>query len=167
MKRSRAVALVPIFFITLFAFTNCGEGFESVKDSISQASAACLNKLRNEPTLKVSAAGCEVFSDYVCERRIFSPTVDNNKSVRSECGLTEAAGEVCVSVLVNSFNTSGAREPSNAKDFEAGGDYNREEILCANSKLTVNGVSVIHSEGSNVFEALSLAIEKCRARGVK
>jgi hypothetical protein len=98
---------------------------------------------------------------------VFSPNVESNESIRSECGLTDAAGELCVSVITHTFNTAGAREPANDKEFAAGGEYNREEIQCANSRLTQSGVSVIQAEGSSAFEALSLAIDKCRARGVK
>lgn len=167
MRRLRIPALVPVFIIALFAFTNCGEGFEGIQESISQTSAACFNKIRNEVLLKVPADECEKTEDYLCERRIFSPLAKNGKYLRRECGLTSSSGEVCVNVLENTFDTSGARTLANESDFSAGADYNRQEIQCAHSKLTVNGISAIQAEGETVFSALSSAIEKCRARGVR
>lgn len=159
-----------LFFICLaiplnLAFVNCNK-FE-VMDSVANASLqTCVAKTREKITAVVPLSLCEDFSSFECERRVFRPGLQSGQSREVECVSIEGKSEICVSVLENRFDTEAAREGAEITAFIEGGDYNREEIQCWNTKIQKASISLIQAEAPTLSAALSSAISRCQDRGV-
>lgn len=146
--------------LLLIAFNNCARSFEA-NDSMS-LSSSCLSKVRTEASMiSVTPQTCSDASAYECEKRIFSPDLENSDSLVTECGVEHST---CIQVRVLTFNTQVARTADNAIEFMPGGEYNRTEIQCSNHAVQFRGVDVLQAEGSNVFEALDRVIAQCNER---
>lgn len=102
---------------------------------------------------------CWDFNNFACERRVFSPDVENFSHSLKEC---LPGDQTCVDVDVLQFNTLAARLGSRPQQFEPGGDYNREEIRCYH-RIRIKGTVVFEGEGDSLAEALAGAVKACEA----
>lgn len=101
---------------------------------------------------------CDDFASYACERRVFSPDVQDMTHLLTEC---LPGDTICVEVDVRQYNTSVARGPSaQASDFEPGGSYNHEEVRCHHRWL-YEGAVLFEGEKSTIEESLSAAMSAC------
>ena len=159
----RVASLITSILILTLAYTNCGEFKSSPSKAVKVLSSTCVAKLRAATTpLAFAGSICADAANYECERRIFAPGRTNEAGEEKHC--LSSAPESCVSVRVNVFDTSGAREGADPGAYQPGGEYNREEIQCWNKILVSSQVSVIHSAGDSVAGALESAMGKCRER---
>ncbi len=145
-------------------------------NALSQNSANCL--LPNSVAVKnignrLAAAAvtigpdfCAKAADYVCNRKRFSPTAQNGKSVVEECTHSaELGGDVCLKVNSQSYSTA---EAANRSDVAAaavlpGGDLNRSDYLCYLPSLVDGNEYIAQGEGEHLNEALSAAFAQCSA----
>ena len=143
----------------LLAFQNCGKGF--VAAQINGASALCKAQMKSEALqMKWSAQDlrCDDFNSYACERRIFSPDVENMTHALQEC---LPGDSICVDVEVRQFATAQARSPSSRpEDFAPGGSYNHEEVRCYHRWL-YEGMAIFEGDQGSLAESLSAAMSAC------
>ncbi|MGE0527634.1 MAG: hypothetical protein AB7P49_11265 [Bdellovibrionales bacterium] len=102
---------------------------------------------------------CADPSSYSCERRIFSPQVQDRAFAHTEC-LPDGR---CVDVDVRQFATAALAQRGDEYMLLPGGDYNREENRCAH-KLQSDGLAVFRSEGDTLEEALNEIMSACQKR---
>lgn len=150
------VALIPM----VLAFQNCGKGF-SAADLKKTSSSQCKAQMKSEALKQKwtnSDFRCDDFASYSCERRVFSPDVQDMSHNLTEC---LPGDTICVDVEVRQFNTSVARGPaSNSADFAPGGSYNHEEVNCHHRWL-YNGIALFEGSSSTMEESLSAAMSAC------
>lgn len=143
----------------MFGFSNCGK-FE-VADGQAQVSSQCLAKLRNDNSIIPTAAVCEDMTSFECERREFRPGAIGGPSTNIECVLIRPGAEVCVAVRVFRFDTEAARAGADSSAFDEGGEYNRDEVQCVNTKIKRQNMTVIQASDSTVESALKAVVDKC------
>lgn len=161
MKLRSSLLIICGCALLLTSFQNCGKGFES---SIGLSkSSLCQAKIREQAqklSWSASALRCGDMASYVCERRVFSPDVEDMSHVLTEC---VSDGGTCVEVQVRQFNTSVARTPAaDASEFQPGGSYNHEEVKCYHRQL-YQGLAIFSADGDSLAEALSGAMASCEA----
>ena len=160
MKYQQIALMILSVFVLTFGFSNCGK-FE-VADGQAQVSSQCLAKLRNDNSIIPSASACEDMTSFECERREFRPGVGGEPSTDFECVSIRPGSEVCVAVHVFRFNTEAARSGAEPSAFEEGGEYNRDEVQCVNTKIKRQNMTVIQASDSTVESALKAVVDKCR-----
>lgn len=165
MQRKLLFLSIPALIIA-FAFSNCGQ-LEALDSLTSASIQTCTAKLRSKVAVDFPATLCEDVSTFECERRVFKPGVEDGKSKSVECFAAGRKADVCVNVTEIRYNTEPARTGADAKDFDLGGEYNREEVQCWNSRVQKQNVSVIHADADSLSEALLGAIDDCQARSAQ
>lgn len=155
--RLRPLSLAALALMVLLPFQNCSSDLSSAKSQA--ASQQCKAQLKSEA---IAARGtqsfrCSDLAGYQCERRIFTPTLENMVHNLTEC---LGGGEICVDVEVRQINTAAARNYEPEQSFAPGGDYNREEFRC-HHRYTYKGLAVFEGQGESMEEALALAIRSC------
>lgn len=163
-KRSLVILALAVPAL-LFAYTNCGQ-FKSIGELTSYASQACIQSLRSTAKVSFAASICEDDGAFACDRRVFRPGVGSDVTHKMECVKLDGR-ESCVSVTTHNFDTEAARDGAAPGAFEEGGDYNRDEVQCINTKVIAHAVAVIEADTSDLATSLSSAREKCRSRGEK
>ena len=159
MARFRPVGLSLLLLCALLPFQNCGQMTAS-HDATVSSSAQCRAKLKADALSVARPAdlNCSDFSQYRCERRIFSPDVENMSHSLRECS---ESGATCVDVEVRQFSTAAQRlAGEEASLFLPGGSYNREEVRCTHVYAYQN-VRVFEGEGQSLEEALGQAVAAC------
>jgi hypothetical protein len=167
MPRKLYLLLIPATLVILFGFSNCGS-YEPSLTSLTELSAqTCTAQARAKISADFSSSVCDDISNFECERRVFRPGIVSGQSEKIECFSIGRKSDVCVSVTTNSFDTEGARASSDPKEFEEGGEFNREEIQCWNTKVQKQSIALIQAEASSLSEALDLALDECYVRGAQ
>lgn len=166
MRRSKVVWNFLIAVLTvgvLLPFQNCGKAYKSAAfdlDSISSSSqcraAAQAEALQKLQVTRVSL-DCADFNQYMCERRVFAPGIQNLSHSLKECTVD---GSVCVDVDVFEYNTTVARSGAASASYAPGGEYNRQEVRCRH-RFSYKGVAVFESEGDSLEQALAGALSAC------
>jgi hypothetical protein len=152
----RPIVLSVVLLCALLPFQNCGQQMTSARNpsSSSSGSAQCRAQLKAEALSagRPSSLNCSDFSQYQCERRIFSPDVENMTHLLRECSVS---GSTCVDVEIHQFSTADAKQSGEDPSlFAPGGSYNREEIRCTHNRL-------YEGEGDSLEEALANAVAAC------
>jgi hypothetical protein len=159
MRKYNTLGAGILVFLMLVSFQNCsGKPFESsrvTQSSSAQCKAEFIAKVIADK-LPADRLNCGDLNSFACERRVFSPDVQDMQHSLREC---LPGDQTCVDVDVFQFNTAG-RAGSSSEQMAPGGDYNREEIRCYN-KLQVRGNVVIQSDGDSVADALAKAMAAC------
>lgn len=108
-------------------------------------------------------AFCESVTAYSCERRVFSPSVENGRAAVSEC--FDAQERVCFSVDSLSFNTRDAASQPDTDPTASlpGGEYNRTEYKCHNSSVKQGDQLLAVGEGDSLKAAFDSAFKSCAA----
>lgn len=151
----RPIVLSLLLLCALLPFQNCGQQMTAARNQSSTAgSAQCRAQLKAEALAagRPASLNCSDFSQYQCERRIFSPDVENMTHFLRECS---ASGSTCVDVEIHQFSTAEAKNSDEDPSlFAPGGAYNREEIRCTHNRL-------YEGEGDSLEEALAKAVAAC------
>lgn len=165
----RSLILLFISMIVLVpAFQNCGSGFSSNPDAFKKAlSSSCVANIRAKAEINFPLGVCDDVDSYICEKRIFRPGVGGIRSQESACFTTQDGKEACVRVDVLRFDTESVRSGAEVGSFASGGEYNRDEIQCANTQVSYQNVTLIQSEGESVEAALLEAMRSCKARSLQ
>jgi len=162
MARFRPAAWSLVLLCLLIPFQNCGKEMKaaSYKDA---SSLQCKAQLKAEALANFDAGSfdCGNFNHYACERRIFSPTVDDLSHQLTEC---LPGGENCVDVEVHQFSTANLTGSEDPAFFEPGGSYNREEVRC-HHRFLYEDTAIFEGEGDSLEEALSAAMKACDRAG--
>ncbi len=161
MKRKN-LALLAAAVVNSFLYLNCS-GFKGTADIANFSSLTCQAKMQSKAEATIDISQCEKFENYLCERRIFSPSVDNASSASEFCGSLNNQ-QVCVQTSSLSFNTEPARSTASLDEFSDGGEFNREEFQCIYNLQGAN-TPLFQAQGDSVMSALSTAIELCQKRG--
>jgi hypothetical protein len=104
---------------------------------------------------------CESARNYVCTRALFSPDVQDGRSISSECIEAGSLGSPCLDVDSQNFDTRAAIQSASI-DPSAPGTYNHAEYSCYNSALKAadsfpaNGIQY-----ATLTEALQAAHKRC------
>jgi len=161
----RSFGTVGVGILTLLmvaSFQNCSGKFKSSRAVLESSSAQCKAVLKAEVSaqkLPAAELRCGDFNSFACERRVFSPDVEDLSHSLKEC---MPGDQICVDVDVRQFNTSGARSPASESEFTEGGAYNREDVRCYH-RLRVKGLAVLDGEGDSIEAALAQAMHSCEA----
>lgn len=155
--RRRPMSLAALALLVLLPFQNCSSDLTAAKSQA--ASQQCKAQLKADA---IAARGsgvfhCSEFNSYQCERRIFSPTLENMVHNLTEC---LGGGDICVDVEVRQINTSAARKYEPEESFAAGAEYNREEFRC-HHRYIFKGLAVFEGQGESMEEALAMAMRSC------
>lgn len=166
MKRNlktKFLTLVLAGLVNGLLYVNCS-GFKGMS-SLSVAnlsSASCRAKLQAAAESVVAVNDCQNVQNYSCERRVFSPVAGNTSFSSTECGALDGR-DVCVNTQTLSFNTEVARSPSSEKEFESGGEFNREEFQCIYN-VKNSTAPLFQADGKSVIDALSHSVQHCNER---
>ncbi len=157
------LALLAAAVVNSVLYVNCS-GFKGTDGlSVSNLSSiSCRAKVQAAAESKIEISQCENIESYKCERRVFSPSVDNSSFAQEVCGTFEEL-PICVTTHSLSFNTQGARTPDSEAEFSEGGEFNREEFQCIYN-LTDANTPLFQAQGDSVMGALSNAVQLCRER---
>ncbi len=155
--RRRPLALALLALFALLPFQNCGKDMSAARSSAN--SQQCKAQFKSEAIAARHSGvfNCSDFSNYQCERRVFSPDIENMSHSLKEC---LGRGEICVDVDVRQFNTASARAFEPPTSFLFGGTYNREEARCFH-RYVYQGLAVFEGEGLILEEALAAAMKSC------
>ncbi len=130
----------------------------------NSASVANISRKLAGTATAMSPEFCGSISSYTCNRKLFSPTVTNGKSIAEECThLAELGGDVCLKVNVQTYSTAEAAKRSDisATSLQPGGDLNRSDYLCYQSSLVDGDNFLAVGEGDHLNEALAAALVQC------
>lgn len=117
-----------------------------------------------EASVLVGPDFCSKSTDYTCNRKRFSPTARDGKSIVEECAhVSELGGDVCMKVNSQSYSTAEAarRSDISASSVLPGGDLNRSDYLCYHSSLFDGDDYLAMGEGDHLNEALAAAFAQC------
>lgn len=117
-----------------------------------------------EASVVVGSDFCASVADYTCNRKRFSPTATNGKSIVEECThVAELGGDVCLKVNSQSYSTAEAAKRSDISASAAlpGGDLNRSDYLCYHSSLVDGENYLTIGEADHLNEALAAAFVQC------
>jgi hypothetical protein len=167
MPRKLPLLLIPLTLVTLFGFSNCGSYEPSLVSLKDLSSQTCVAQTKLEIAADFSSSLCDDVSNFACERRIFRPGAISTQSTETECFSIGRKSDVCVQVAKNSYDTEAARDGADPKEFEEGGEFNREEIQCWNTKVQRQSIALIQADANSLSQALNLSIERCYARGAQ
>jgi hypothetical protein len=147
----------------LIPFQNCGKQMKAATYSEGSSSAQCKAVLKAEALASFDAGSfeCGNFNHYACDRRIFSPNVDDLSHQLKEC---VSGGQECVDVEVRQFSTAGLKSSEDPALFAPGEAYNREEIRC-HHRFFYEDVALFEGEGESLEEALAAAMKACDRAG--
>lgn len=157
------LALLVAAVVNSILYVNCS-GFKGTDGlSLSNLSSiSCREKVQASAESKIEITQCENIENYKCERRIFSPSVENSSSDNEICGTFEGL-PICVMTHLLSFNTEAARTPDSDAEFSEGGEFNREDFQCIYNLAGAN-TPLFQALGESVMDALSNAVQLCRER---
>lgn len=159
IRAGRVISVILFSTGVALAFQNCATQKDHLNLS-SSSSAQCRTQLKAKVMAEKRPATelkCGDFNNYSCERRLFSPDVDNLQHSIRECSV---GGTACVDMDVRQFNTSGLREGAPREAFLPGGDYNHEEVHCYHHYL-LKGLAVFEGSADNLEQALAQAMSTC------
>jgi len=166
---------VGIVFVLIFCGSACLKS-TGVVEKVSKPALSQKCLLPNSLTIQnvsrklaaasviVDASFCSNIENYTCSRKRFSPTAKNGKSTVEECvKLDEFGGSVCLMVNSQSYNTSDAAKRVDISPSESlpGGELNRSDYLCDQSKLLDGDDFLAIGEGDDLAGALLGAYSKC------
>lgn len=106
---------------------------------------------------KIVELKCNDIPAYQCDVREFSPEIATEKELKLE----HCVGSGCLHYDRYSFSTSSMKRKdsfSTEEDFERGGQYNYQEVLCWSSSF---GSQKVTGEGEEIDDALDRAIAAC------
>lgn len=145
-------------------YLNCS-GFKAGGVSLENFASSCKGKLQLASKITFQNSQCEDTANYSCEKRVFSPNVENQNFSSEYCG--ESGGRsFCVNTLTMKFNTETARSPETESEFAVGGEFNRDDYQCSYN-LKVGETPIIQIQGTSVLDALTNAIAACEKRVVQ
>lgn len=157
VSRRRPLVLSLLILFALLPFQNCGQEMSSAKSNGNSLQCRAQFKAEAVAARHSQFFNCSEFNNYQCERRLFSPDVENMSHSLKECIGT---GEICVDVDVRQFSTAAARTFEPAEAFLPGGAYNREEFRC-HHRYIYEGYAVFEGSGDSLEEALAAAMRSC------
>jgi len=162
-----AIVIAGVFAVSLLAFNNCG-GFSGPAARFKSLAASCMTgqKAQNAAVAQYDITEtCEDHANYQCDIREFKPGIGNSTEVVQSCLATQI-GEICLPVSISKYDTSPNRSISelDANAFSSGGEFNRSEASCFNTKVMAEGQAVFTADAPGPELALRAVIAKCRER---
>lgn len=147
----------------LILYSNC-DGYKSTEDSAGSLSSCTNTASLSLKLLKFDAdADCNNTSLVQCDRRVFSPSQDNDQDQAEECLSDSPFGAVCIRLNEHFFNTSQAS--GETVDFEPGGSYNYQEYNCYMKRYSHNQKPIFQSSEPTLNGSLVALKEQCLQGG--
>lgn len=104
---------------------------------------------------------CETSRYYACSRAVFSPDVQDGRSVSQECAEGGSLGTSCIDVDSQEFDTRAAIAAASL-DPTAPGTYNHTEYTCYNTALKADQAFPASGlQHASLTDALQAAHKRC------
>lgn len=152
-----------LFIFPFILFISCEMTLEPQTVGLEQFESKDCTEERDKSERSIASLGdsisayCKDLSLYKCDKRVFSPTAEDNNLIDQVYSLDGLS----LTYNLYSFNTNKVREEDpNVPDemFEAGEDYNKTEVQCYMPGEKGRG---IYGNGSTLNEAIMGVIAAC------
>lgn len=155
-----------VFSLCVVGFNNCSGGFQTTEPlDLSTSSVQCKDQVIASAKPELFTLDlCENIANYHCDQRVFRPGVGGQLTHEHVCTNLVDQGEACVPVTFYRYDTQIQQQNAEPEDLIEGGAYNRDEVVCFNTKMTKHNISLVQAEGASVSEALEKNLASCRQR---